>query len=115
MRRDVFQAISDPTRREIIAIISKKPQNLHQVVDRFDKTRPAIAKHLRILEECGLVQARVQGREKIFSPQLQRLEEISMWLDQYRQFWIARIDALEKYLAQSGDKPSKTKRKKSKN
>jgi DNA-binding transcriptional ArsR family regulator len=64
MRRDVFQAIADPTRRDIIAMLAGKPMNLNAVADRFDISRPAISKHIKILTQCGLITIRQQGRER---------------------------------------------------
>ncbi|HYG19872.1 MAG TPA: metalloregulator ArsR/SmtB family transcription factor [Ohtaekwangia sp.] len=112
-RRDVFQAIADPTRREIIHLLAGKSHNLSGVVDKFDVSRPAIAKHLRILTECGLVEAREEGREKFFHAKLQSLQEVSDWTAQYKVFWSKKLDALGKFLEQPG--PSPRKKRSSKN
>lgn len=98
MRRDVFQAIADPTRREIIRVISREPLNLNAVADKFKISRPAISKHIRILTECGLVQVNVKGRERYCEARLEKLNEVSEWLEQYRKFWTAKLDSLENYL-----------------
>ena len=111
-RRDVFQAIADPTRREIIHLLAGKSYNLSSVVDRFDVSRPAIAKHLRILTECGLVEAREDGREKFFYARLEGLREVSDWTAQYKVFWTKKLDALGEFLQQ---KQSTSKKKSSKN
>ncbi|HEY0653943.1 MAG TPA: metalloregulator ArsR/SmtB family transcription factor [Chryseosolibacter sp.] len=110
-RRDVFQAIADPTRREIIHLLANKSHNLVSVVNEFDVSRPAIAKHLRILVECGLVETREEGREKYFSARLEGLREVSDWTEQYKTFWTQKLDALGQFLEQG---PAK-KRKSSKN
>ena len=102
MRRDVFQAIADPTRREIIALISDRPLNVNAVAGNFDVSRTAVYKHMKILTECGLVVVRQQGRERYCEARLERLHEISDWVEQYRKFWSARFDALENYLNQVG-------------
>jgi DNA-binding transcriptional ArsR family regulator len=98
MRRDVFQAIADPTRREIIALISDRSLNVNAVAGNFDVTRTAVYKHMKILTECGLVVVRRQGRERFCEARLERLHEVSDWVEQYRKFWSARLDALENYL-----------------
>ena len=98
MRRDVFQAIADPTRRAIIALIASQSLNANAVAERFDVSRTAIYKHVKILTECGLIAVRQQGRERYYEARLEKLSEISDWVDQYRQFWNARLDALENYL-----------------
>ena len=114
MRRDVFQAIADPTRRAIIQLIAKEPLNLNAVAEKFDVSRPAISKHIRILTECGLVTIRRQGRERYCNAKLQQLNEVHKWVEQYRQFRTSRFDALEAYLEkiQKEQKPVTKKRKK---
>lgn len=98
MRRDVFQAIADPTRREIIGLISRQPLNLKAVAKNFDISRPAISKHMKILTACGLVIIRQEGRERLCMPNLRKLNEVSAWVEQYRQFWETKLDALGQYL-----------------
>ena len=98
MRRDVFQAIADPTRREIIAMISHQSLNVNAVAGSFAVSRTAIYKHVKILTECGLIVVRQEGRERFYEARLEQLHEVSQWVEQYRQFWTARFDALENYL-----------------
>jgi DNA-binding transcriptional ArsR family regulator len=98
MRRDVFQAIADPTRRAIIHMIAGQSLNLNAVADRFDISRPAISKHIKILTECGLIVIKQQGRERYCEAKLAKLNEVSHWVDQYKQFWNAKLDSLELYL-----------------
>lgn len=100
MRRDVFQAIADPTRREIINLIAHKSLNLNAVAENFSVSRPAISKHIKILTECGLVEIKQQGRERFCEARLEKLNEVSDWIGQYRQFWNAKLDALEGYLSE---------------
>jgi DNA-binding transcriptional ArsR family regulator len=100
MRRDVFQAIADPTRREIINLIAHKSLNLNAVAENFDVSRPAISKHIKILMECGLLVINQQGRERYCEARLEKLNEVSDWVEQYRKFWNAKLDALENYLHQ---------------
>src|ERR1700752_1152116 len=103
-RRDVFQAIADPTRREIINLIAHKSLNLNSVAENFDISRPAISKHIKILTECGLISIRQKGRERYCEAQLQKLNEVSKWIEQYRIFWTKKLDALESFLNQEPQK-----------
>ena len=98
MRRDVFQAIADPTRREIIGLLAKKTMNLNSVAKKFDISRPAISKHIKILTECGLVKIRQDGRERYCEARLQQLNEVTNWVEQYRHYWDKKFDALDQYL-----------------
>jgi len=98
MRRDVFQAIADPTRREIINRIAHQSMNLNAVAEQFDISRPAISKHIKILAECGLIIIRQQGRERYCEAHLQKLNEVSKWIEQYKIFWTSKLDALEDFL-----------------
>ena len=98
MRRDVFQAIADPTRREIINLIAHRSLSLNEVAENFNVSRPAISKHIKILTECGLILMRQEGRERFCDAQLGKLNEVSDWVEQYRQFWNTKLDALERYL-----------------
>lgn len=98
MRRDVFQAIADPTRRAIINMLAHKSLNLNSVAENFDVSRPAISKHIKILTECGLVVINQQGRERYCEAKLEKLNEVSNWVEQYRKFWTEKLDALESYL-----------------
>jgi DNA-binding transcriptional ArsR family regulator len=98
MRRDVFQAIADPTRREIIQLLSKQSLNVNAVADNFNISRPAISRHVRILTECGLLVIRRQGRERFCQADLRKLKQVSDWTDRYREFWTKKLDALEEFL-----------------
>ena len=107
MRRDVFQAIADPTRREIINLIAHKKLNLNSVAENFDVSRPAISKHIKILTECGLIIIKQEGRERYCEAQLHKLHEVSDWIEDYRVFWTRKLDALEKHLESDSIKRSK--------
>ncbi len=98
MRRDVFQAIADPTRRRIIGLVAREDLNLNAVAGKFRISRPAVSKHIRILTECGLVKIRREGRERYCEAKLDKLGEVSGWVEQYRRFWTQKLDALEAYL-----------------
>jgi DNA-binding transcriptional ArsR family regulator len=115
MRRDVFQAIADPTRREIINLISQGALNLNSVAEKFEISRPAVSKHIKILTQCGLVVIRKNGRERYCEPQLQKLNEVSEWVEKYKAFWTSKLDALETYLDKlQKEKPSAITNKKNK-
>lgn len=98
MRRDVFQAIADPTRREIINMIAFKSMNINSVSENFDVSRAAVYKHLKILHECGLLQIKQKGRERFCEARLEKLNEVSTWVEQYRKLWNDRLDSLDNYL-----------------
>lgn len=97
-RRDVFQAIADPTRRAIIQLLSKQSLNLNSVADNFAISRPAISKHIRILTECGLVTIKKKGREHYCNANLKSLKEVADWIEKYTGFWNERLDVLEDLL-----------------
>ena len=109
MRRDVFQAIADPTRREIINMIAHQSLNLNSVAEHFDISRPAISKHIKILSECGLIVIKQQGRERYCEAKFQKLNEVADWIDQYKVFWTKKLDALEDFLQPEQAKSSKKK------
>jgi DNA-binding transcriptional ArsR family regulator len=98
MRRDVFQAISDPTRREIINLLAYQSLNLNAVAGKFKISRPAISRHIKILTECGLIVIRQEGRERFCEAKLKKLDAVSGWVEQYRVFWTSKLDALEIFL-----------------
>jgi len=98
-RRDAFQAIADPTRRQIIHLLSKQPLNLNAVADKFEISRPAVSKHIKILTECGLIIIRQEGRERYCEAQLQKLKEVSRWVEQYSQFWDKKLSNLQNFLS----------------
>ena len=111
MRRDVFQAIADPTRREIINMIAHESLHLNLVAEKFHVSRPAISKHIKILTECGLITIRQEGRHRYCDAKLEKLNEISDWVEQYKKFWTQKLDALEIYLDELKNKKT-TKSKK---
>ena len=116
MRRDVFQAIADPTRRQIINMLAHKSLNLNSVAENFDVSRPAISKHIKILTECGLIVINQVGRERYCEAKLAKLNEVSDWVEKYREFWTKRLDALEDLLNELQEKEKKSlQRKRKKN
>jgi DNA-binding transcriptional ArsR family regulator len=98
MRRDSFQAIADPTRRAIIGLLALQPMNLNAVAENFKISRPAISKQIKILAECGLIRMKKRGRERFCEIRLEKLEEVSDFIEKYRVFWSGKMDALENFL-----------------
>ncbi len=99
-RRDVYQAIADPTRRAIIGMLAEQPQNVNAIAEQFDVTRQAISLHVKILSDCGLIFIRKEGRDHICEARLDSLSEVSMWVEQYKKHWESKLDSLESYLEQ---------------
>ncbi|MEM9052011.1 MAG: metalloregulator ArsR/SmtB family transcription factor [Bacteroidota bacterium] len=100
MRRDVFQAIADPVRRDIIELLSEQTLTVNQVAEKFDISRPAISKHLKILNECEIVQYAKSGRERFCFIQPENLVPAFLWIKQYNKLWEDRIDSFEQYINQ---------------
>lgn len=100
----MFQAIADPTRREIISMVAKQSLNLNSIADNFDVSRPAISQHIKILIECGLIEIKKQGRERYCEVKLQPLNEVADWIAPFRKLWNDRFSALDDLL----DKMKKT-------
>jgi DNA-binding transcriptional ArsR family regulator len=99
MRRDVFQAIADPTRRAIIALLALQAMTPNALAEHFHTTRQAVSKHLRILTECELVKQEHQGREIYYQLEIEKMKEIDKWLEQYRKIWETRFTQLDDVLA----------------
>jgi DNA-binding transcriptional ArsR family regulator len=99
MRRDIFQAIADPTRRAIIALIALEAMTPNAIAENFNTTRQAVSKHLRILTECELVKQEQQGREIYYSLKIEKMKEIDKWLNQYRKIWETRFNQLDNVLS----------------
>lgn len=100
MRRDVFQAIADPVRRDIIALVANEKMTVSEIAEKFTISRPAISKHLRILRECGIVEIEQKGRERLCHIQPKNLIPAFLWIEQYKVLWEARLDSFESYLMQ---------------
>ncbi|MFZ6012706.1 MAG: ArsR/SmtB family transcription factor [Bacteroidota bacterium] len=97
-RRDVFQAIADPTRREILNLIAYQTLNLNAIAEKFDMSRPAISQHIKILTECGLIMIKDQGRERYCEVQAQKLMEVQDWLEPFRKLMEHRFEKLDNLL-----------------
>lgn len=100
MRRDIFQAIADPNRRAIITLIALQAMTPNALAEHFDTSRQAVSKHLRILQECELIQPEQQGREIYYTLHIDKMKEIDKWLEQFRKIWENRFNALDNYLAE---------------
>ncbi len=95
MRRDVFQAIADPTRRAIITLIALQAMTPNAIAEHFDTTRQAVSKHLRILTECELVKQEHQGREIYYQLEIDKMKDIDKWLEQFRKIWETKFNQLD--------------------
>jgi DNA-binding transcriptional ArsR family regulator len=111
-RRDVFQAIADPTRRQIISLIARQSMNLNAIADHFDLTRPAISNHIKILNECGIISIEQIGRERFCKIKPDNLKEIANWIGPFQDLWEERLDNFENYLKQLKSKRKKDGNKK---
>lgn len=107
MRRDIFQAIADPTRRAIIALIALQAMTPNAIAENFNTTRQAVSKHLRILAECELIKQEHQGREIYYSLQVDKMKEIDQWMEQFRAIWETRFNQLDDLLADMKKQPEK--------
>ncbi len=99
MKRDIFQAIADPTRRAIIALIAIQAMTPNAIAEHFDTSRQAVSKHLRILTECELIKQEQKGREIYYHLEIEKMKEIDKWLEQYRKIWETRFKQLDDVLS----------------
>lgn len=98
-RRDIFQAIADPTRRAIITLIAIQAMTPNAIAEHFDTSRQAVSKHLQILTECELVTQKQQGREIYYQLEVNKMKEIDKWLNQFRKIWETRFNQLDEALS----------------
>jgi DNA-binding transcriptional ArsR family regulator len=98
LRRDIFQAIADPTRRAILVLLSTQTLTAGAIASSFDVARPTVSKHIQILEECQLVKSCQQGREIFYEIKIDKMKEIDLWLDQFRKIWVDRFNQLDQVL-----------------
>jgi DNA-binding transcriptional ArsR family regulator len=110
IRRDVFQAIADPNRRQIIDLLAKEPMTLSAIAEKFRISRPAVSQHIKLLTECGIVEVEQKGRERYCKIQPLNLIPAFMWLEKYQQQWESRVDSFEKYVNQLQSKNKKQKK-----
>lgn len=99
MRRDIFQAIADPTRRAIITLIAMQAMTPNAIAENFHTTRQAISKHLRILTECEVVKQEQRGREIYYQLEVKKLKEMDRWIEQFRKIWETRFNQLDNVLS----------------
>ena len=99
IRRDVFQAIADPTRRAIILLVAVQSMTPNALAEHFDTTRQAVSKHLKILTECELLQQKQSGREIYYQLNGDKMKEIDHWLQQFKKIWESRFNQLDDVLA----------------
>ncbi len=111
MKRDVFQAIADPTRRAIIALIALQAMTPNAIAEHFDTSRQAVSKHLRILSECELVTQEQRGREIYYSLEIEKMKEIDEWLEKYRKIWESRFEQLDTLLTELKQKEKQERKK----
>lgn len=97
-RRDVFKAIADPTRRAIIDLVAREPLHVNAIAEQFELSRQAVSLHLKVLVECGLLDMKQQGRERICEAKLEKLNDVNEWVSRYRSFWENKLDALDEFL-----------------
>jgi len=97
-RRDVFQAIADPTRRQIIEMVARRSLNVNEISENFEVSRQAVSLHVKILMECGLVVIKKQGRERYCEAKLDQLNDVAEWVEYCKQFWSTQFNSLEKFL-----------------
>ena len=100
LRRYIFQAISDPTRRAILVLLTSQTMTAGAIADNFDAARPTISKHIQILNECELVEANQQGREIYYELKIDKMKEIDKWLEQFRKIWETRFNQLDNVISQ---------------
>jgi DNA-binding transcriptional ArsR family regulator len=109
-RRDVFQAIADPTRRQIIELVSNDPMNLNAIAEKFDVSRPAISQHIKILIECGIIEIEKRGRERYCKIQSSSLIPAFLWIEHLQKQWTDKIDSFEAYVNKLQSKNKKQKK-----
>src|SRR5262245_20721627 len=99
LRRDIFQAIADPTRRAILVLVAAQSMTAGQIAANFETARPTVSKHLQILTECELLKGEQMGREIYYSTRIQKMKEIDEWLHQFRNLWETRFNQLDAVLS----------------
>jgi DNA-binding transcriptional ArsR family regulator len=98
-RRDIFQAIADPTRRAIIVLIALQAMTPNALAEHFNTSRQAVSKHIKILTECELVTQKISGREIYYQLEIDKMKEIDKWIEQFRQIWVTRFNQLDNVLS----------------
>ena len=99
MKKDIFQAIADPTRRAILALIASQALTPNAMAEKFDMSRQAVSKHIKVLQECELVKPEQSGREIYYHFNPKKMQEVDIWLDQLRKIWETRFNQLDEVLS----------------
>lgn len=107
MRRDVFNAIADPTRRSILLTLTTKPQHVNALAERFDMTRQAVSLHIKYLQECGVISIKKEGRERYCQLEAQKLAEIGEWIEPFRKIWTIKFSQLDALLEELQSQPKR--------
>ncbi len=98
MKRDIFQAIADPTRRAILVLIAAQAMTPNVLAEEFDMTRQAVSKHIKILKECDLINQKQEGREIYYQLKIEKMKEVDQWIEQFRKIWESRFNQLDEIL-----------------
>lgn len=107
MRRDVYQAIADPTRRQILLSLTGERKKVNALAEQFDMTRQAVSLHVKFLQECGVISIEQEGRERYCNLEAQKLSEVAEWLEPFRLLWNGRLDRLDNFLDKLQGKPNR--------
>ena len=110
IRRDVFQAIADPTRRAILALVAIQAMTPGAIAENFDSSRQTISKHIQILNECELLDQTQSGREIYYHFNPNKMKEIADWIEPYRKMWDDRLTAMDDILNEMQTKKTKSKK-----
>ncbi|KRD06382.1 ArsR family transcriptional regulator [Flavobacterium sp. Root901] len=98
MKRDVFQAIADPTRRAILVLVSANALTPNAIAEQFNTTRQAVSKHIKVLNECELLDEKKVGREIYYQLKIEKMKEVDQWLEQFKKIWESRFSQLDQVL-----------------
>jgi DNA-binding transcriptional ArsR family regulator len=107
MKRDIFNAIADPTRRSILLSLTNETQNVNTLADKFDITRQAVSLHIKYLQECGVISIKKEGRERYCNLEVQKLTEVADWLEPFRKMWTGKFNQLGNLLDELQSSPNK--------
>ncbi|MEN2413069.1 ArsR/SmtB family transcription factor [Flavobacterium mesophilum] len=98
MKRDIFQAIADPTRRAILVLISSTALTPNAIAEQFQTTRQAVSKHIKVLNECDLLEEKKLGREIYYQLKIDKMKEVDQWMEQFKKIWESRFSQLDQVL-----------------
>nr|WP_299343437.1 metalloregulator ArsR/SmtB family transcription factor [Allomuricauda sp.] len=107
MKRDVFNAIADPTRRSILISLTRESQNVNGLAEKFDMTRQAVSLHIKYLQECGVITIKKEGRERHCNLEVEKLTEVADWLEPFRKMWTGKLNQLDELLGELQSNPKK--------